>query len=428
MKAADRQLRSLMPNRCTRQGFVILFLWLGYNLPASGAVPDDTYVEPRNQMVDHDIVGAGIKDPRVIDSVRNTLRHEFLSRSHRDLAYLDMAVPIGEGQTISPPFIVAYMTEQLEPLKTDKVLEIGTGSGYQAAILSPLVKDVYTIEIVRPLGTRAAKTLTRLKYKNVHTRIGDGFQGWPDAAPFDKIVVTCSPEKVPQPLIDQLKDGGRMIVPLGERYQQRLYLFRKENGKLVQESLLPVLFVPMTGTAEDARQVKPDPKNPSIFNGGFEMLSGDPPTATGWHWQRLNKDVEDEKAPEGKRFMSFTNSEPGLGSVALQGLGIDGREVREVELSAWVRVNNAHPGPSAQQAADVALMFYDERRNPIGERSLGPWQGYSQWQHFSDKIAIPSLAREAIVRIGMFGGTGQLDLDDLQLKVTRRASAQAKAK
>ncbi len=151
--------------------------------------------------------------------MRDTPRHEFVPRDQQKNAYFDMSLPIGDEQTISGPFVVAYMTEQLDPQPADKVLEIGTGSGYQAAVLSPLVKDVYTIEIVEPLGKRAEPTLKRLKYDNVHVKIGDGYQGWPEHAPFDKIIVTCSPEKVPQPLVDELKEGGRMIVPVGERYR-----------------------------------------------------------------------------------------------------------------------------------------------------------------------------------------------------------------
>ncbi len=161
-------------------------------------------------MVDEEIVAAGVKNPRVIASMRSTPRHEFVQAAERPLAYYDMALPIGSSQTISPPYVVAYMTEQLDPQPDDKVLEIGTGSGFQAAVLSPLVKDVYTIEIVKPLGERAARTLKRLKYANVHTKIGDGYAGWPEVAPFDKIIVTCSPEKVPQALVDELKEGGRL--------------------------------------------------------------------------------------------------------------------------------------------------------------------------------------------------------------------------
>src|SRR4029077_19634839 len=156
------------------------------------------------EMVDKEIVAAGVTNERVVRAMRETPRHEFVPANQREFAYYDMALPIGDAQTISPPFIVAYMTQEIDPQPTDRVLEIGTGSGYQAAILSPLVKDVYTIEIVDPLGRRADRTLKRLDYKNVFTRVGDGYQGWAEAAPFDKIIVTCSPEKVPQPLIDQL--------------------------------------------------------------------------------------------------------------------------------------------------------------------------------------------------------------------------------
>src|SRR3990172_8484116 len=165
-----------------------------------------------------------------------------------------MALPIGDEQTISPPFVVAYMTQEIAPHPTDRVLEIGTGSGYQAAVLSPLVRNVYTIEIVEPLGRRAARTLKKLGYKNVFVKVGDGYLGWPDAAPFDKIIVTCSPEKVPQPLVDPLRDGGLMIIPVGERYQQNLYLMRKMGDRLESESLKATLFVPMTGEAELQRK------------------------------------------------------------------------------------------------------------------------------------------------------------------------------
>src|SRR5581483_9449123 len=149
----------------------------------------------------------------------------------------------GDKQTISPPYIVAYMTELLDPQPDDKVLEIGTGSGYQAAVLSPLVKEVYTIEIVESLGKAAAKRLKDLKYKNVFCKVGDGYLGWPEHAPFDKIIVTCSPENVPKPLVEQLKDGGKMIIPLGERYQQVFHLFEKQNGELKATRLGNTLFV-----------------------------------------------------------------------------------------------------------------------------------------------------------------------------------------
>ena len=242
------------------------------------------------EMVDKEIVAAGVKNERVIRAMRDTPRHEFVPANQRQFAYYDMALPIGNGQTISPPFIVASMTEAIDPQPGDRVLEIGTGSGYQAAVLSPLVSDVYTIEIVEPLSRRATRTLKRLEYKNVHTRAGDGYKGWPEAAPFDKIIVTCSPEKVPQPLVDQLREGGLMVIPVGERYQQTLYLMRKVDGKLKSEALRPTLFVPMTGEAEEKREVKPDPQQPADRQRQLRRSQRDDEDGNqepaGWHYQR----------------------------------------------------------------------------------------------------------------------------------------------
>jgi protein-L-isoaspartate(D-aspartate) O-methyltransferase len=154
-------------------------------------------------------------------------------------------VPIGYGQTISQPFIVAFMTEQLDPKPTDRVLEIGTGSGYQAAVLSLLVAEVYTIEIIEPLAKRAEADLKRLGYDNVKVLAGDGYKGWPDHAPFDAIIVTCAPDQIPQPLVGQLRDGGRMIIPVGPPDNQQLYLLQKHGTKVEQQARLPVRFVPM---------------------------------------------------------------------------------------------------------------------------------------------------------------------------------------
>lgn len=204
----------------------------------------------RENMVQQQIVARGIKDNRVIEAMRAVPRHEFVPPALRARAYEDRALPIGEEQTISQPYVVAFMTEQLKPKPTDKVLEIGTGSGYQAAVLSKLVKEVYTIEIIESLGKRAAETLKRLGYKNVFVKIGDGYKGWKEHAPFDGIIVTCAPDHVPPPLVEQLKEGGRMVIPVGEHGMQELYLMEKKGGKLVQTALLPVAFVPMTGEAQ----------------------------------------------------------------------------------------------------------------------------------------------------------------------------------
>lgn len=376
----------------------------------------------REQMVEEEIIGGGIKNPRVIEAIRNTPRHEFVPLADRKKAYLDMSLPIGEAQTISAPFFVAYMTEQLDPLPDDKVLEIGTGSGFQAAVLSPLVKDVYTIEIIKPLGERAARTLKRLKYENVHTRIGDGYAGWPEAAPFDKIIVTCSPEKPPQALIDQLKEGGRMLIPLGERYQQTLYLLKKVEGKLIRESLLPIIFVPMTGAAEEERVVKPDPLHPAIYNGGFEEIVSQNETKrpVGWHYLRQMELETESDAPEGESYVTFTNSEPGRRSHALQALPIDGREIHKIELSARVKMRRVQPGPEVDALPVFAVTFYDERRAMLNTVGLGPWRGTFDWMAESKTFQVPARAREAFVRVGLFGATGEASFDELELRVIDR--------
>jgi protein-L-isoaspartate(D-aspartate) O-methyltransferase len=351
--------------------------------------------------------------------MRDTPRHEFVPANQRKYAYFDMALPIGNGQTISPPFIVASMTEAIDPQPGDRVLEIGTGSGYQAAVLGALVKDVYTIEIVEPLGRRAARTLSRLGYDNVHTRIGDGYLGWPEAAPFHKIIVTCSPEKVPQPLVDQLRDGGLMVIPVGERYQQTLYLMRKSGGKLQSEALRPTLFVPMTGEAESQRKVQPDPTNPQLTNGSFEEINqtekGSQQPA-GWHYQRQVSLAAGGEARDGERFAVFRNIEPGRGSQALQGFAVNGREVSALRLSLWVRGENIQRGSTPDQTPSIVVTFYDERRAAIRDESVGPFLGSFSWHEESADLRVPLRAREAIIRIGLLGGTGEMSLDHLRVE------------
>ena len=236
------------------------------------AQSDREMAAAREQMVVRELEQAGIRNPNVLQAMRSTPRHKFVPAKLRDQAYLERALAIGHGQTISSPFVVASMTEALNPQPTDRVLEIGTGSGYQAAVLSVLVDRVYTIEIVKPLAKQAEKLLKKLKYKNVYVRAGDGYQGWPEAAPFDKIIVTCSPESPPPKLVEQLKDGGLMVIPLGERYAQNLCVLRKKGDKLENQPIRPILFVPMTGQAEEHRQVLPDPTNPELLNGSFEEV------------------------------------------------------------------------------------------------------------------------------------------------------------
>ena len=205
--------------------------------------------QERQAMVERLIKVSKIRDERVLAAMRAVPRHEFVPAELTDHGYDEQPLPIGYQQTISQPYMVAYMTERLAPKPTDRVLEIGTGSGYQAAVLSKLVAEVFTIEIVEPLATRAAADLARLGFKNVHVRAGDGYQGWPEAAPFDSIIVTCAPDHVPEPLVRQLKDGGTMIIPVGKAGEQKLHVLEKHGDKIEQRTVLPVNFVPMTGKA-----------------------------------------------------------------------------------------------------------------------------------------------------------------------------------
>src|SRR5208282_375702 len=208
----------------------------------------DEYKAAREEMVREQIEARGIRDARVLAALRKVPRHLFVPPEEQGQAYDDYPLAIGHGQTISQPYVVAYMTEALELKPRDRVLEIGTGSGYQAAILAELVAEVYSIEIVEPLAKQAEARLRRLGYSNVQVRAGDGYRGWPEVAPFDAIIVTAAPH-VPQPLVEQLREGGRMVLPLG-RWDQDLVRLRRTREGIRREVLLPVRFVPMTGEAE----------------------------------------------------------------------------------------------------------------------------------------------------------------------------------
>ena len=359
----------------------------------------------------------GIRDERVLQAMKTTPRHLFVPRQHRNQAYYDMALPIGFQQTISSPFIVAFMTESLEPQPSDRVLEIGTGSGYQAAILSPLVKHVYSIEIVAPLGQRAARTLRQLRLANVSTRIGDGYQGWPEHAPFDKIIVTCSPEDVPEALVSQLREGGRMVIPVGERYQQTLYLLRKVGGKLERESLRPTLFVPMTGRAETDRDVQPDPETPVLRNGDFEQDADERGFFPGWYYQRQAKLIERDDSSRDRQYVEFSNETPGRDAHLMQGLAIDGRRIRRLKVSGSVTTRDLDPQLRSPAGPRVVISFFDANRRDLGLRWVGPWHGETPWQEFSQIVNVPSTTREMILRIGLFGATGTAGFDDLAIEV-----------
>lgn len=227
--------------------------------PTSKAQIEDAYLKQRLALIDE--IQAGVKEtavmlgrstlnPQVLAALKKVPRHEFVADEYRPYAYENRPLPIGHGQTISQPYIVAIMTDLLDVDKAAKVLEIGTGSAYQAAILGEIAADVYTIEIVEPLAQSAKERLQRLHYNNVHTRQGDGYYGWEEAAPFDAILVTAAASHIPPPLIKQLKPGGRMLIPVGDRFnvQQLVLVEKNRNNKVTTRQLLPVAFVPLTGT------------------------------------------------------------------------------------------------------------------------------------------------------------------------------------
>lgn len=212
--------------------------------PVPYLLDDDRAVERRHMVEAY--LAPHIHDAAVLDAMRRVPRHRFIPAAYSRSAYYNRPLPIGDGQTISQPYIVALMTELLELGPESRVLEIGTGSGYQAAILAELAGEVWSIELLEPLGRQAADLLTLLGYDRIHLRIGDGFRGWPEAAPFDAIIVTCAPESIPAPLLEQLDEGGRLVIPVGQRLRdQKLLQVRKTDGELVTREVIPVRFVPM---------------------------------------------------------------------------------------------------------------------------------------------------------------------------------------
>lgn len=219
-----------------------IILIIGLNFPSVGQIDHE---KSRLEMVEKQIEGRGIKDKNTLNSMRLVERHLFVPNTYKSNAYEDRPLPIGYGQTISQPYIVAYMTELLNVMEGHTVLEIGTGSGYQAAVLSKIVKQVYTIEIVDELGKEAKERLKTLGYKNVEVKIADGFYGWQEKGPYDGIIVTAASEYIPPSLIEQLKDGGRMIIPVGSPFSvQTLMLITKNGKKITSDNLIPVRFVP----------------------------------------------------------------------------------------------------------------------------------------------------------------------------------------
>ncbi|HEX7183611.1 MAG TPA: protein-L-isoaspartate(D-aspartate) O-methyltransferase [Thermoanaerobaculia bacterium] len=220
------------------------------SIAMAGSAEPDRFAEARQRMVEEQIRGRDVREPAVLAAMSRVPRHRFVPPAVRPNAYADTPLPIGHGQTISQPYVVALMTSLLELKPGDKVLEIGTGSGYQAAVLAAVAREVYTIEILEPLGEQARQTLAELGYDNVHVRIGDGYKGWPEKAPFDGIIVTAAPSRIPQPLLDQVKVGGKIVLPVGEVLQDLRVMTKLPDGSFETRSVAPVRFVPMTGEAQ----------------------------------------------------------------------------------------------------------------------------------------------------------------------------------
>ncbi len=232
-------------------GAQILALACGGNGENASVMADPSRQAERDALIDQHVIPSGVTNPDVIRAMRRVPRHQFVPEDYTAMAYDDAPLPIGYEQTVSQPSLVAYMVQALNLGADEKVLEIGTGSGYQAAVLAEIVPQVYSIEIVEPLATRAQQTLTALGYQNIRIRIGDGYQGWPEEAPFDAIIVTAAPDHVPKPLLEQLSLGGRLLLPEG-RFFQRLVMIRRTEEGYTRTELLSVRFVPMTGQAEEA--------------------------------------------------------------------------------------------------------------------------------------------------------------------------------
>lgn len=238
-----------------KEKVLLFFLGIALLVPSAGCAGDGSnasfnskreFKAMREKMVETQIKNRGVKDERVLSAMLKVERHRFVPKAYESQAYSDRPLPIGEGQTISQPYIVALMTELLELKGEERVLEIGTGSGYQAAILAELAREVFTIEILEPLAFSAKKLLSELGYRNIEVKAGDGYLGWPEHAPFDAIIVTCAPDHIPKALFDQLKEGGRLVVPVGT-HTQELKKIIKRPGKMEAIDVLPVIFVPMTG-------------------------------------------------------------------------------------------------------------------------------------------------------------------------------------
>ncbi len=394
-----------------------LTLWLMSFQPAAAQSGLRELLEARRRMVNEEISAQGIENERLLTAMREVPREQFLPLSKRNLAYLNVAVTYGDGHIILPPLVTAHLIEQVDPQKNDKVLVIGSGSGYSTALLSRMCREVDAVEIDPVVAKSAEETLARLKYTNVRMRIGDGFEGWKEHAPYQRIIVECSPENVPQPLVDQLAEGGMLLVPVGDEFDQTMHLCKKENGKLSTLSLWPTLLLPMKGKAEELRSQSDKPRDPTLLNSGFEELvpqTKDVPAA--WVYVRQGRAIADRSCPEGNNSMSFTNVTPGVVATAIQAFPVDGKKISELGIACKVWGMDIRPGQTRQQLPRVEVRFFDEKRRLVGGDWMGGWNMSFTWIKKDHVFAVPRLAKFAVIRIGLGGATGEIKFDDFKLE------------
>ncbi len=360
--------------------------------------------EARRRMVEDEIVGGGVTNKRVIQAMLATPRHEFVSHDQQKNAYYDMSIPIGEGQTISGPFVVAYMTQELDPQPSDKVLEIGTGSGYQAAVLSPLVKDVYTIEILQSLGKRADATLKRLKYGNVHVKIGDGYQGLARAS------------AVRQDHRHLL--AGESAGAAGRRTQRRRPHDCSGRRALRADALSVHQEKRQAGVgiaAPDAVRADDRPGRAGARSAAgsaasqnrqreLRRVGGAENEPRAWFYCREMKVSDAADAPDKQHYLVFTNDVPGRMSRALQGFAIDGSKVGQLEVSAMIRGHDIRPGQAVDELPEISLTFYDNNSGIIGRTFAGPFRGTFDWKRVTEKLKVPAKATKCIMHVGSVGG------------------------
>ncbi|MGV3606304.1 MAG: protein-L-isoaspartate O-methyltransferase [Planctomycetaceae bacterium] len=402
--------------------FLLLSLAIGLILetasnPAFAQPGNQALASARQRMVREEIEAQGIKNAALLDAMREVPRDQFIPTHRRNVAYLNVAITYGDGHVVLPPLVIAHAIEQLDPKLNDKVLVIGTGTGYSTALLSRMSKEVFSIEIDRATALTAEETLRRLKYSNIQLKVGDGFEGWKEHAPFQKIIVECSPDTVPPALIEQLDEGGSLLIPVGDDYDQTMYLMKKVNGQLETVSMWPTLLVPMKGRAEELRSSSSEkPRPPSINNGGFEeIVPGSDNLPAHWTYVRQAKVIEGERFPEGNRALQFLNDTPGHLSTAIQAFPVDGKSVSEITLSFRVWGKEIRPGLTRQQLPRLEVRFFDEKRRPCGGDWVGGWFLTFDWVQKTRRFSVPRQAKFAIVQIGLDGATGEIRFDDLRI-------------